>query len=304
MEPGNIVEFIDHQKIMCAVVLDVKNLRLRLLTENNREVNISVNRLSHKGNTRLDLSLGRNKLVDALKKVAMRRRDLVGDIDIKELWEVLNTEQEWIDLSTMTQFCFPESSGFDHESAVIRAFFSDRHYFKFNTDRFFPNTEAQVEKLKAQAEAAERKQRIIETGGNWLKGVLAYKIRTVADSHAALIEVLKSFYLFEKESPHYDIAKAILEKAGCKSDSAVFQALIKLGIWDENENIELLRQEVQPDFSDQVIAAADEVKQSRQPISIEAERRDLRALPLMTMTLMNPTTTKMQTATMTAMPYP
>ena len=45
MEPGMIVEYIDRQRIMCALVLEVKNQRLRLLTENNREVKLTTNRL-------------------------------------------------------------------------------------------------------------------------------------------------------------------------------------------------------------------------------------------------------------------
>ena len=97
MESGSIVEFIDRQKIMCAVILEVKNSRLRLLTENNREVNLSVSRLLHKDNVRLDLSMGRDKMVDTLKGVASKRKALLSQVDIKDLWEVLNSEQVWID---------------------------------------------------------------------------------------------------------------------------------------------------------------------------------------------------------------
>jgi exoribonuclease-2 len=42
MEAGNIVEYIDRQKITCAVILEIKKQRLRLLTENNREINLVV----------------------------------------------------------------------------------------------------------------------------------------------------------------------------------------------------------------------------------------------------------------------
>jgi len=136
MEIGNIVEFIDHEKIICAVVMEIKKLRLRLLTENNREVKLTANRLTHKGADRLDLSMGRDRLVSALKKTTLKRRALINDIDIKQLWEVLNTEQEWIDLPTMTEFCFINEHSSDRESAVVRAFFNDRIYFKFNPDRF------------------------------------------------------------------------------------------------------------------------------------------------------------------------
>ena len=63
MESGCIVEYIDRQKIMCAVILEVKSQRLRLLTENNREVNLSRKRLLHMDKIRLDLKLGRDPVV-------------------------------------------------------------------------------------------------------------------------------------------------------------------------------------------------------------------------------------------------
>ena len=106
MESGSVVEFIEHQKIMCAVILEIKKLRLRLLTENNREVKLSASRLSHQCDSHLDLSMGRDKLVASLKETSNRRTALIDAIDVKELWEILNTEQEWIDLPTMTGFCF------------------------------------------------------------------------------------------------------------------------------------------------------------------------------------------------------
>ncbi len=126
MKTGNIVEYIDHQKIMCGVILEVKKQKLRILTENNREIKLSPGRLSHQCNTHLNLSMGKYKLVEALKKIAGNRNALINHIDIKELWEILNSEKKWIGLVTMTEFCFPDGSTYDHESAVVRAFFKNR----------------------------------------------------------------------------------------------------------------------------------------------------------------------------------
>ena len=121
METGCIVEYIDRQKIVCAVVMEAKDKRLRVLNEINREVKLSANRLSHSSRDRLDPVQGREKMVEALKRVATRRENLSSQVDIAELWEVLNSEQEWIDLATMTELWFPNHPSPDHESAVVRA---------------------------------------------------------------------------------------------------------------------------------------------------------------------------------------
>ena len=132
MVPGSIVEYIDQQKIISAVVLQEKNGKFRLLNEFNREVSFSGNRLSHISQTKLDTALSRDFLVAQLKKLTGNRKKLSETIDIKELWEILHEEQVDIDLSAMTMFCFDPPLTSDHEAAVIRAFFQDRLYFKFN----------------------------------------------------------------------------------------------------------------------------------------------------------------------------
>jgi exoribonuclease-2 len=286
MDLGNIVEYIDRQKIMCAVVLEVKNQRLRLLTENNREVNLSSNRLLHKDNVRLDLTLGRDKMVDALKQVVQKRQALIKDIDVKDLWEVLNSEQSLIDLATMTEFCFPESPSGDHEAAVIRAFFNDRLYFKFNPDGFLPNSQKQVERLAAERKTAERKNNLIDAGGIWLKSVLdtsnSADIQLLSEDRQEFIDILRSYYLFEKDSKDYAIAKAMIAKAGIENTDHIFQILVKLGVYDENENIDLYRFEVPIDFPEKVLAIAERLVSSGPTVSVAASRKDLTHLPLMT----------------------
>ncbi|MDH3566549.1 MAG: exoribonuclease II, partial [Desulfobacteraceae bacterium] len=250
MEQGSIVEYIDRQKIICSVVLEVKNQRLRLLTETNREVNLSSKRLSHTCNMRLDLSMGRHKMVDSLKEIAARRNALIGDIDIKELWEILNTEQEWIDLETMTEFCFPDTPNCDHESSVQRAFFNNTLYFKFNFDGFFPNTQECVEQKIAQEKEAARRNRVVQEGGDWLAGRVNDAHPSVPEDKIEIVNLLKSFYLFEKESEHYDLAKAVLARAGIDPDEGIFKVLTKLGVFDENENTDLHRYGISPSLTD------------------------------------------------------
>ena len=285
MELGSIVEYIDRQRILCAVVLEIKNHRLRLLTENNREVKLSPSRLLHQDSARLNISMGRDKIVDALKEVARKRKALLNQVDIKDLWEVLNTEQVWIDLETMTEFCFPDHPGADHESAVLRAFFDDRLYFKFNLDRFFPNSAQQVERLHAQRQEEERRNRIIELGAEWMKSLLGGSTPPAganAEDIQEFVEILRSFYLFEKESPHEALAKAMISKAGLERASGLFPLLVKLKVFDENENLDLLRLEIPTAFPDEVLDSVQKFGALRSACDRDAVRHDLTSLSLMT----------------------
>ena len=282
METGNIVEYIDHQKIMCGVILEVKKQKLRILTENNREIKLSPGRLSHKCNTHLNLSMGKYKLVEALKEIAGKRNALINHIDIKELWEILNAEKKWIDLAAMTEFCFPDGPTYDHESAVVRAFFKNRSYFKFNHDRFFPYSEEQVEQIAGQQKEAARKNRIIDEGSAWLKKMLDIEKPYLPDDKIECMDILKSCYLFQKESPHYSLGKEILKKAGIDNIEIVFRILVKLGVWDKNENIELHRYEIPTVFSGEVMKnATDLVDRHKDPADFK-NRLDLTDLSAIT----------------------
>ncbi|MDM8544353.1 RNB domain-containing ribonuclease [Desulfococcaceae bacterium HSG9] len=291
MEAGNVVEYIDAQKIVCAVVIEVKKQRLRLLTETDREVNLSEKRLVYKGNRRTDLSKGRTHAVNEVKKISDYRKGLIDSVDIAELWDVLNSEQEWIDLETMTEFCFPDNPDYDHQAAVVRAFFYNRRYFRFNQNSFFPYSQEQVDlKIKQDLEAA-RINRIIEEGGGWLQAVLKEKNRSVQwDKNDAnkqeYINILKSVYLYEKESKHYQHGKKMLSRAGIGLNDDIFALLVKLGIFKENENINLYRFDIPIQFNTQVRRQAKQVSEnpanSSQALSAGTNRRDLTMLASMT----------------------
>ncbi len=285
MESGSIVEFIDRQKIMCAVILEVKNSRLRLLTENNREVKLSAGRLLHKDKVRLDLSMGRDKMVHALKGVVSKRKELLNQVDIKDLWEVLNAEQVWIDLATMTEFCFPGSPGGDHESAVLRAFFDDRLYFKFNLNQFFPHSEEQVERLLSQRREEVRRKRIIDIGGDWLMSLMnstSPPEEMNPEDAAEITRVLKSYYLIEKDSNDHALAKAMINRANLDTSTGFFPLLVKLKVFDENENIDLLRFDIPTEFSSEIQKAAHRLVASFQGHSNDGMREDLTSLAIMT----------------------
>ncbi len=218
----------------------------------------------------------------ALKKIADRRKALIDEIDIKELWETFNTEREWIDLATMTALCFPNNATSDHESAIVRAFFVNRLYFKFDHHRFFPNSVERVEQIKAQNRKAEHRRHKIEISSRWLQDALKNEKPSLPQPPAGLVPMLQAYYIDSKTTASNGLCQAILKKAGLEDPERIFFVLTKLGVWDQNENIDLLRYDIPTTFSETIRSnAASLIDRARDPRT-DAQRRDLTALPAIT----------------------
>jgi len=282
MEHGTIVEYIDQQKILCAVILEQNDQRVRLLNENNREVNQKISRLSHTSQIRLKLNQGRQKLIVSLKETALLRKTLSEQINIRELWEVLNPMGEWVDLSTMAALCFPENPTGDHEAAVIRACFNNRIYFKFNHDSFFPYAEDQVEKNIAAEKEKKRRNFLISKGSEWLRNVLNGSVDQAPADKKHFIEILKSYYLFGKESPQYSDGRAMLSQSGLENAEKIFNVMVNIGEWAPDQNIDLKRFEVPVSFPKSVLKDADVIPDDIDLKSFEPNRKNLMTLPVIT----------------------
>ncbi|WP_457553209.1 ribonuclease catalytic domain-containing protein, partial [Desulfobacula sp.] len=282
MIKGNIVEYIEQQKIICAVMLQEKKAKLNLLNENNREVNFSEKRLSHISQVCLDTSIARDSIVTQLKQLAQYRKKLSETIDIKELWEILNEEPEDIDISTMTLFCFDPPLTSDHEAAVIRAFFYDRLYFKFNQMLFTPYTAQQVKAKKKLTKETEKKELQIQKGAVWIDDVLNNKNGRSTEVDQKIIQILKSYYLFNNNSASHLLAKNIIKKSSINSPEQLFNVFVKAGIWDQNENINLLIMQIPTVFSRDVLEQEKKLASTQINFFDDPLRQDLTDIPLIT----------------------
>ncbi len=282
MIKGSIVEYIDQQKIICAVILQETKGKLRLLNENNREVNFSEKRLSHISQVCLDDSASRDLIVSQLKQLAQNRKKLSESINIQELWEILYEESEDIDIETMTVFCFDPPVTSDHEAAVIRAFFDDRLYFKFNKILFTPYTPEQVKAKKRQIKEAEKREIQIQKGAAWINNILNSKNSSDTFVDQDIIDVLKSYYLFNNDSDSATVAKNIIKKSPLNSSEQLFNVFVKAGIWDQNENTNLLSNQIPTDFSSDVLDQEKKLAKAQTNFLDDPLRKDLTDIPLIT----------------------
>ena len=105
---------------------------------------------------------------------------------------------------------------------------------------------------------------------------------TLSEDESACLDVLKSCYLLDKESPHYAEGKEIMARAGIDDRERLFPLFVDYGLFDPNENIELYRQEIPLEFSPEVLSHADSVVGACALPPDFSDRKDLTHLPLMT----------------------
>ena len=281
MKIGTIVEYIDQQKIITAVILSEKNDKLKLLNENSREVSLSEKRLTHASSVCLDVSQPRSTLIQLLKAASQTRKELSEQVDIREIWEILHEETQAIDVAAMTVFCFDPPLGADHEAAVIRAVFNDRLYFKFNQNCFESYTPEQVAAKQRQIKDAERRDRLIQKGAAWLTA-MQNQTGDIDPPDPDVREILKAFYLFGNDSIHAATARQILRNAGLTSPDPLFQFFVRSGVWQIDENVDLLAMGIPTTFSPEVTAASRRLLSAGTRVFQDQARKDLTRVPLIT----------------------
>ena len=281
MNIGAIVEYIDQQKIISAIILSEKKGKFRLLTENSREINLSEKRLSHMAtDTKIDTSQSRASQIQQLKHITHVRKMLALKINIKEIWDILQDEEDEIDLETMTLFCFDPPLTSDHEAAVIRAFFNDRLYFKFSNQIFTVFTPQQVEAKKRHIRETERRERLIQSGIAWI--VAMQKGETPPPPEPGVLDILKNYYLFGGDANNASAARQMVRKSGMKTPDSLFQYFVKIGTWDLHENIDLYAMDIPTRFSDNVLSEAKKICTTHANARLGTGRKNLTHLPLIT----------------------
>ena len=113
----------------------------------------------------MDVGQPRDQLLQKLQEIETLRMRLKEEIDVKEMWELIRDEEEVFDHRYLAQLAFGEGASEDHFSAVVRALFENRLYFKMKNGLFLPNSVDRVEQIIRQEEGGRRKGGATRTGG-------------------------------------------------------------------------------------------------------------------------------------------
>jgi len=283
MEAGRVVAFFEQKKILCAVCLEVKGNKVHLLSEENREISLGPNRFVHTSSFALNPALPREELLEKLKKMVERQKELRGTFSLQELWELVWEERREFSLRELAELTFSSQITFDHEMALLRALFEDRLYFKKKGNLYEAREPEKMDEISLQLEREAEQARQLQEGGEWLARVWAGEEGPPPPNKDEIIRILKEVALYGSEAPDQAKAKALFQEAKISSPEAPFQILVRLGIWGEDENLFLLRHQISQTFPESVLQEAEEiVSRAAREIPQYRQDQDLTSLPALT----------------------
>ncbi len=273
---GKIIEYLDNGKFVCAFVTECQNKRTRSLNQNGREINLPFSRIVHCSSATHPTSLNREELIRTLKSTNEKRVSLMAQIDLEAIWELASGENsDTFEPSFLAELIFSEEADDDIVSAFLRCIFSDRLYFKYKEGKIRAHTPEQVEQLRLQQEAEQKKRTLVTKGVQFLESLnIAQPYDTsYTQEFQQYLQMIRDYYLFGNDAEHADTTKQILKESGLHRPHDPFHILVKAGIWNKNENIPLLRQGLPVGFSLAARQQAEALLQSNVEILLDDPAR-------------------------------
>ncbi len=279
---GKIIEYIDQSRFICALVIEDNGKRLRLVNQNGREMNLPLGRVIHQTDQRYPLELSREDIQRMLKETTARRQELTSLVNLAEIWELAVEEDDSaFSPDFLAELNFGGEITDEHVAAFLRCVFSDRLFFKYREGRVLVHSQEVVEQLKDKAAKEKAREELLEKGAEALQNLMRGKDIDDWPEREKCLSLLADYYLHGNEAPQSSTTRELLKRARLTRPHDPFYLLVAAGVWDENENIPLLKKELPVEFSDAVMAEADVAEPSADEL-LAAGRRDLRHLELLT----------------------
>lgn len=296
IQAGHILEFLNKNQIMVGVCTQVNANHLRILTEQNKEMNLVEKKVLHVLEQRLPLNANRLEKIDWLKSWSAR---FIGSAtekpDLQTLWEVLEGESSTLSVAELAEMYFGDCGDLER-SLLLRALVEDRIYFDRKGDEgFVPRSLGNVSQIREQLARAAEKEQAREALNSWIHAVLNQDQPLPPPAAVrSFLTSLQDVAVRQQNATPYPQVAQWLQAAGVtgKPEERCLQLLIRSGIWDEDINLHLLEYDVPRHFSEELLQQVQAIQLL--PAHYQAGREDLRSHP--TITIDDPDTTDIDDA--------
>ena len=280
MEPGKTIIYFDKDKVTCGICLAKKGNRLHLISEHNREVNLTLSRVIHSSEKSSNLKLPKEDLLKELKTLVQKEEKLKESVNTEELWTLLQGEGEHFDLHYITEIAFGINPTSEQSLSVLRSLFADKVHFKFKAGKFRVHSPHQVQQILMKLQRDAERENDFEEGSSWFRKKWDDIPTEDPPRKNHYLSLLRELAIFGTDSPRYQEGKQLLQMANLNYPEAPFKLLVKMGEMEEDENLILPRYGISTQWTPEALGEAAQVSQNctvRSPSS-QNKRRDLTPL--------------------------
>jgi len=251
---GCIVEFsAKGSQPDIAVVISVAGGNVRLLLTSGKETTVTEKKIMHATTRPATGVADRETCRQNLIKANERRKHIAETIDLEELHGLLYEEQRVYPIKELAGFLF-EPDDDDSAASLLRALCNDKLYFKDKNDGYQP---VSIEDLAVAREQLARKQAQEDEENNLAEALKQLeRSGTAADILAPHINDLKNLAACGEEAKISKRLGNALDRADLNNPRKLFQALVKAGIFSDDENLDIIRFKLPVEFGSEVLAEA------------------------------------------------
>ena len=270
---GQLVEFIEKNRVELGLVVAAKKGRLNLLTVTGRQESLSTNRALFMSPGAMGPEASRAAQQEYLDQVQARRDQLAAQVNVTELWELVHEEADPLSLRDLAQLAFGRPLSDDQISATLRGLFNERIHFRLAGSQFLPYSPEQLEAKRIQAEREQARQARVTAGVEFLRGLPSQG--PLPSPPAELAQLLIEYLVLQEEAPQAKLAKEVVSEAEVGGAKKLFHLLVDLGALQPHHNLELIRQGISQEFAGEVLEHAASLSSSQ---ALEQGRTDLTGL--------------------------
>ncbi len=208
-------------------------------------------------------------------------REASGEIDLTEVWDVLTDEQEESSLEDLAALYWPASPGAMELTALLLCLERASDLFASDGSKYRPRTREDLANLLAkrrrEAENARDAQELVDA-------LSAGGLPDAMSPHQeSLIEILEGYAVHGEELPRRQAARELVQASSPSTrdlQRACFEMLVRSGVFDQDEPLELRSAGIRPDFPPQALEEARKTAATAAPRG--PDRQDLTHLETIT----------------------
>ncbi len=267
IKQGGVITYFDKGNLLLGIIMEDKGKKLLILSEDNNKTNISSDKIEMSLEKSIPLSGKDFEIARELKNIKSNIENISQTIHLKELYELLKDENQGFTYQSLCELYFNQNSSKSHQIAMILSLTQNNLYFKQKNNLYYPKPEkAVLEQLEEIDRLKQNELKKISERQNalkWLKDNYSPTPNdhlTTPHELTKLLEPIRQYIihrdLYEKKSQAISLFEEIKQIINNNTDNSItnmFQLLRNLNIFQEDENLSLLRYSISRNYSEKTL---------------------------------------------------